>query len=79
MAHTKQYPKFPPLLRYIGENIKFRRDQLGWSQEELGSAAGVNRSYISDVERGRRNITILMLNRITDALAIPLATVFAHQ
>lgn len=47
------------------------------SQEELAANAKVHRTYISDVERGVRNLSILTLERIALALDIPLAALFA--
>jgi transcriptional regulator with XRE-family HTH domain len=51
--------------------------ELGFSQEELAEKSRVHRTYISDVERGVRNVSILTLDRIASALDIPLGALFA--
>jgi len=48
--------------------MRERRKALGWSQEELAHRADVDRSYVGGVERGERNITFLMLCRLSAAL-----------
>jgi transcriptional regulator with XRE-family HTH domain len=47
------------------------------SQEELATKSGVHRTYISDVERGVRNISVLTLERISVALDMPVGALFA--
>ena len=54
----------------LGAVIQDRRVQRGLSQQELGDCAGLHRTYISDVERGRRNMTVLVLTRIADCLDV---------
>lgn len=43
------------LYRCLGEVITVRRKRLGLSQEELSEASGVDRSFLSNVERGKRS------------------------
>jgi len=47
-----------PMLVAMGKFIRQRRIAMGLSQEELAARAGLHRTYISDVERGIRNLTI---------------------
>lgn len=47
-----------PMLVAMGKYIRQKRISLGLSQEELAARAGLHRTYISDVERGIRNLTI---------------------
>lgn len=49
-------------------NVQELRRQRGLSQEELAHLASVHPTYLSGVERGRRNPTITVLQRIADAL-----------
>jgi transcriptional regulator with XRE-family HTH domain len=56
-------------LMALGEAIRARRMYLQVSQQDLAIDAGVHRTYISDIERGSRNMTVLTLNRIAEALA----------
>ena len=64
-------------LRLLGLAIARRRAELDLSQEELAEGAQVHRTYISDVERGVRNLSLLTLERIAGALNIPVAALFA--
>lgn len=53
----------------LSEVIRERRLELGLSQSELSSKAGLHRTYISEVERGTQNLTIETLGKLADALA----------
>ena len=61
-----------PLLRKIGQRIREGRDARGWSQERLADEAGVDRSYMSGIERGVRNVSVLKIARLARALRVPL-------
>lgn len=52
----------------ISETIRRLRNEMGISQEELANRCSLDRTYISAVERGRRNITIGSLSRIVTSL-----------
>jgi transcriptional regulator with XRE-family HTH domain len=54
--------------RRVGINLKKFRKERGLSQEELAFACGLHRTYISGVERGIRNPTVLVLEQIAVAL-----------
>lgn len=49
----------------------------GYSQERLAEAAGLHPRYVSDVERGRRNISLRNIKRLSDALAVDMPTLMA--
>ena len=51
-----------------GAKLKEFRKKKGLSQEELGFKSSLHRTYISEVERGRRNISIMNIDRIAKAL-----------
>ena len=63
-AKDKQY------LLKIGDNIRIARKQKGYSQEEFADIAGFSRSYYTEVETGKRNISILNLIKIIEALKV---------
>lgn len=73
MANKKQVTA-NPLLSAFCFAVQERRENLGLSQEELASRAGLHRTYISDIERGSRNLSLKSLSRLADALEIPLST-----
>lgn len=61
----------------FGAAVRLRRNHLGISQEELAGRAGLHRTYISDVERGARNVSLESIHRLADALTVPASTLFA--
>lgn len=56
--------------RQVGRNVRQIRQRRGLSQEVLGFEAGIDRTYISGVERGVRNPTVVVLAQIAQALAV---------
>ena len=52
----------------LAANLKRLRKERGWSQEALADAAGLDRTYISGIERVVRNPTITVVERIAKAL-----------
>ena len=59
-----------PIAPRVGRVIRKYRESARLSQEELAELAGLHRTYISLVERGRRNITVDALNQIAEALEV---------
>ena len=57
-------------LKIFGENIKKRREDKGFSQEELANIAEFDRTYISLIERGKRNLSLLNICRFAKALEV---------
>lgn len=55
-------------LHALGRVIAARRHDLGISQEELAHRSELNRSYIGDIERGARNVAVLNLVQLSEAL-----------
>ena len=62
--------------KQLGARIRYLRQQKNMSIEELSLEANVNRNYLGDLERGVRNPTVLILNRIANALDVNLSTLF---
>ena len=56
------------IIRVVAEAVRRARKTAGLSQEALALEAGLDRTYISQVERGKRNVTIVVLARIAKAL-----------
>ena len=61
------------ILIQFGMRIRYLRKQKGWSQEDLALNSGINKNYISDLERGRRNPTLVVMEKIAIAFNIPIA------
>ena len=60
----------------LGMRIKYLRKQKGMSQEDLALESGVNKNYLSDLERGNRNPTVKVLAKIAYSLDITLEELF---
>jgi transcriptional regulator with XRE-family HTH domain len=63
-AKDKQY------LLQIGDNIRAVRKKRGYSQEEFADIVGFSRSYHTEIETGKRNISVLNLIKIIEALKV---------
>jgi transcriptional regulator with XRE-family HTH domain len=56
------------IVELVARRVRARRKALGLSQEALAHEAGIDRTYVSQVERRMRNLTITMLVRLAQAL-----------
>jgi transcriptional regulator with XRE-family HTH domain len=63
----------------VAENVRRARTLAGLSQEELAVEAEVDRTYVSQVERGKRNITIVVLARLAGAMHTTAAALVSAQ
>jgi transcriptional regulator with XRE-family HTH domain len=61
----------------IGKFIREARDAAGMSQEEVSAKGRINRSYLSQVERGLKSPTVTMLMRICGAIGVSAAALVA--
>lgn len=59
------------IVAVIAGNVRALRLAAELSQEALGHEAGLDRTYISQVERAKRNLTVVALARIAKALKVP--------
>ncbi len=62
--------------KQLGARIRYLRQQKNWTIEDLALEAGINRNYLCDLERGSRNPTVNVLNKVAKALDINLSTLF---
>jgi len=67
-------PKAHPFLKRVGSRISEGRKQRGLTQEAFADACGLDRSYLSGIERGVRNISVLTLADIAKTLRVPPGT-----
>ena len=63
-------PKTDPILRAFGISVKRQRESMGYTQEVLAGRAQIDRTYLSDVERGTRNLGVKNVVRIARALNV---------
>jgi transcriptional regulator with XRE-family HTH domain len=57
----------------FGATVRAQRQARGWSQEEFADRVGLHRTYIGDIERGERNVSLINIERLSRALDLPLA------
>ncbi|REJ91922.1 MAG: XRE family transcriptional regulator [Planctomycetota bacterium] len=62
----------PDVRELFGRKLRTVRRSKGVSQEKLAALAGLHRTYISSVERGERNISLLNIDRLARALNVSL-------
>jgi transcriptional regulator with XRE-family HTH domain len=62
--------------KQFGLNVKKKRLELGLSQEKLAHIAQIDRTYLPGIEKGERNVSIVVASRIADALNVDFITLF---
>ena len=63
----------------FGDAVRKARTASGITQEELADRAGLDRSYIGGVERGDRNPTLSVIEKIAQGLGLTLAELFSYS
>ncbi len=58
------------IIRVFGTNLRKYRKALGVSQEKFAELCGLHRTYISDIERFQRNVSLENIQKIAEALGI---------
>ena len=72
-------PQERRVLRRFVERLRTLRQARGLTQENLAEASEMNRNYLSDVERGTRNISILNLHLLARAFGMPMRELFPED
>ena len=62
----------------FGLAVRKRRHELGISQEVLAERSGLHRTYVADIERGTRNVSIANIEKLATALEVRLSELFAE-
>ncbi len=62
----------------LGRKVRKLRMQSGWTQVDMAEKLGLDRSYLADVERGKRNISVLNLELIAEGLGLSLSQLFSR-
>ena len=63
----------------FGQKVKELREQKGFSIEQLANISNVDRNYISDIEKGKRNVSIQIMEKIIIALDTDFKTFFSDN
>ena len=69
-------PSVPIHRHILGQNVRLYRKLAGLTQEKLAEKANLTPTYLSDVERGRENISVDAVARIAKAVGVELEDVF---
>jgi len=64
------------ILKKFGKNVRQIRKQKGFSQEELAFRANLHRTYIGMIERAEKNITLINIEKIANALEVNIKELF---
>lgn len=67
------------MVQLLGANVRHHRKLRGMSQEQLALEAGMERSYVSDLERGTRNPSVRALGRLAEALSVQPAALLEQR
>ena len=70
--------KAPEIEKTLGDAIRAKRLEKGWSQEELSFESGLHRTYIGAVERGEKNLTVKNLVQIARSLGVQASVLMAE-
>lgn len=70
MTSAEQQRAQRQVLHAIGERVRQHRLSMGLSQEGFADRAALHRTYISGIERGERNVSVLNLVKVADALDV---------
>ena len=62
--------------KQLGMRIRYLRSLKKWSQEDLALEANINKNYLSDLERGTRNPTVVVVEKIARVFGITLSELF---
>lgn len=66
----------PAYRRAFGQHIEELRRRAGWSQEAFAHHVGIDRTYMSGIERGVRNPTLDVLYKLAEGLGVKVAELF---
>lgn len=64
------------LLSCFGNTVRRLRTEKGFSQESFADVCGLHRTYISDIELGKRNVSLENIERVSNALEISISQLF---
>lgn len=63
----------------LGQNVQRLRREKDWSQEELADRTGLHRTYVSGIERGIRNPTATVLEKLARGLGCSIGELFSNS
>ncbi|SER16855.1 DNA-binding transcriptional regulator, XRE-family HTH domain [Neolewinella agarilytica] len=76
IAHPEKMKSKTDILVHFGLRVRELRTQNGMSQEQLAFKAGVHRTYIGMIERAEKNVTLISIEKLANALGVSITTLF---
>ncbi|RYZ80022.1 MAG: XRE family transcriptional regulator, partial [Moraxellaceae bacterium] len=67
-----------PITQAFGQRIRTTRKSFGWSQEALAHRAGLNRSYLGQIERGETLVSIVTIEKLARAFRLSLSVLLSE-
>ncbi|WP_422350208.1 helix-turn-helix domain-containing protein [Flagellimonas sp.] len=74
--YREYQPEDLAIIKKVGKRIRFLREEKGMSQHDLSIEADIPKTQVGRVERAENNTSLVTLNRIANALEVPLANLF---
>ena len=71
--------EFDAVRRLLGTNVRRLRNARKLSQEQLAFDAGIDRTYVSQIERAKINPSLLVLHKLAKALGVPAVELFTKN
>ncbi len=62
----------------FGKKVNFLREQKGYSIEYLANIANIDRTYISEIEKGKRNVSLMIIEKLSKALDVNIQELFNY-
>jgi|TARA_B110001450_G_scaffold252489_1_gene274363 transcriptional regulator with XRE-family HTH domain len=78
MEVSKRNKEEDKLLKSLGDNLKKIRELKNLTQETLAYEAGFSRSYYTEVENGKRNISLINIKKLANVLGISLSEILKN-
>lgn len=67
------------IIEIFGHNVQKYRKAIGLSQEQLADKAGLHRTYIGMIERAEKNVTLRNIQKLANALEVPIENLFIKK
>lgn len=67
------------IIEIFGQNVQKYRKAIGLSQEQLADKAGMHRTYIGMIERAEKNVTLRNIQKLANALEVPIENLFIKK
>ena len=77
MEHRKSSINQPSARELLADNLRRLRSDKGWSQEDLAAESELDRSFVAHVERRARNVSLDNIEKMANALGVPIAALLA--